>query len=97
MIKIYLLFDMSTDKPFYVGASKQLPHNVLYRHHLKLRGREKGIGYLPIDSANTVEEAANLGEYWFWQLKSWGFELENSFVKNYRRYKPSFIYMNDAA
>lgn len=94
MIKIYFLIDLSTSKPFYVGASKQFSHNVLYRHLLQTKGREKGIGYLQVDSADTVEEAANLEEYWFWQLKTWGFELTNSFVKNYRRYKPSMIYLN---
>lgn len=97
MIKIYMLVNVATGQPFYVGASKHFPHTVLNRHHMKLKNKEKGIGYVQIDSANTVLDAANLEEYWFWQLRSWGFELENSFTRTYRRYKPSQIYLYDAA
>lgn len=100
MIKIYFLIDPRTDSPFYVGASKAGLVNIAYRHVTHpngLRGllvkKKIGFGIVVIDQAETVEGAAQLEEYWFWQLRAWGYSLDNYFKKSFKRYNPSCIYM----
>jgi hypothetical protein len=99
MIKIYMLVDHRSGQPFYVGASKANEKAIIYRHIPKrfVEGEPNkyyGFSVEILDNANTVTEAANLEEYWYFQLRSWGFTLENYFIKSYKRYSPSCIYLN---
>lgn len=84
MIRIYTLTDPRTNQIFYVGASKTSDKSLESRHlswGLGTRGQLRQLKMRPIvetlDEAATPEEAAILETYWIWQIKSWGFQIEN--------------------
>lgn len=91
LIRIYTLTDPRTNQVFYVGASCQSDTMIMGRHMVyafnnPIKWELKKIGHKPVlgflDEATTIEQAAHLEEYWYHQLKAWGFPLTNRLKKD---------------
>lgn len=84
MIRIYTLTDPRTNLIFYVGASKSSTSLIVARHlsyYARIRRELRKLGLRPIfteiEATDNAVEAGRLEEYWIWQFRSWGFQLEN--------------------
>lgn len=75
-IFIYMLYDNKENKAMYVGATRNLK-NRLINHRSKKFKDYANINYLSIEvlEETTSEFTNKLEVYWYWQVKSWGFDL----------------------
>jgi hypothetical protein len=87
-IHIYMVLKSATNEVVYVGASMRKHRDIDTRHKLRF-GRDHHVEILEI--RKSVSQAAIREEYWFWQMRSWGFQLENRLpFKKYRGPKPEY-------
>lgn len=73
-IHIYMVLKSDTNEVVYVGASIQKPRAIDTRHKARF-GKDHHVEIL--EKRKSVSIAADREEYWFWQMRTWGFNLEN--------------------
>jgi len=100
---IYMLMDIGSGTPFYVGAtvnpkSRMIVHkNRKFKEYMKTNAVEMCI----LDEVHE-SEAAIMEEYWYNQLKSWGFELNQKDglwyvpLQNNRNERHEYYYSEEA-
>lgn len=82
---VYMLFDNLLDIPLYIGVTKNLGQ----RYNGHKNSTLKGYVNLPHTSIDVLEEtveteAAAMEQYWYSQMKTWGFNLLQKNCKMYR-------------
>ena len=82
---IYMLFDNLTQQPLYVGATKLLKARFSTHRGTTLKNYSN-IAHVTMDVLEEAndENVVALEQYWYYQIKSWGFPLLQQDCKLYR-------------
>lgn len=73
---VYMLFDNLLQAPLYIGVTKSL--ETRYKGHLNSTIKKyinKDHVSIDILEEATENNASDTEQYWYWQIKSWGFVL----------------------
>lgn len=83
---VYMLFDSSKLCPIYVGATINLKHRLSCHKSstLKYYESKENISIEILDEAND-KSVKQLEQYWYWQIRAWGFELIQKDCREYRQ------------
>lgn len=77
MVNIYMLFDEVIKHPVYVGATVNMESRLLGHRSTKFKGYKNKLSIQLLNSVD-VKDASKEEEFWYWQLKSFGFNLNQS-------------------
>lgn len=82
---IYMLFDNMAQQPLYVGATKFLKERFSNHRNTTLKNYINA-GHVTMEVLEVVNESnvVSLEQYWYWQIKSWGFALLQKDCREYQ-------------
>lgn len=82
---VYMLFDNSKNIPLYVGATTDIKRRFSGHNSLLLKNYTgKADVVIEVLEETDIKKVADLEQYWYWQIRSWGFELLQKDCKKYR-------------
>lgn len=85
MIYVYMLFDNKINAPLYIGVTKNIEQRFVGHKNTTLKMYEN-ISHVTIEilEETEIKHVSFLEQYWYYQMKCWGFNLIQSDCRIYK-------------